>query len=1039
MLDITAHHQVADALIKSEMRNHSIVDALSEGILLLQRNGEIIFANASAERLLGLPLGQILGRSVLDSRLPFIQIDGSPFTIDTRPAMMTLRTGQSLREVTMGALRPDGTLAWMSVNSEPMIDPDNGEPYAVVISFTDVTAHVQAEARQRQINEELEQRVAERTAELQESEARYRDLIENTVDWIWQIDQDDRYVYASQQVRELLGYEPHEIIGRTPFELMPPDEAQRLLPLFAEVKQRRQQFAGLENRCVQRDGHEVVLETSARPVIGLRGEFLGYRGIDRDITARRSAEEARRASEERLRLTLEATRDGFWDWDMATNSAIVSPSLIEMLGYTAAEFDPNVNFWPQLVHPDDWSKVKAASDAHFAGHTATLDIEHRIRTKSGEWWWSHTRGQVVARTAAGQPRRFVGTLTDITDRKRAEEALRQSETRYRSLIKSQNDLIVRVDQAGHFTYVNDAYCRTFGKTREELLAGTFMPLVHPDDLAATLKAMEGLNAPPYRVQLEQRAQAVDGWRWFAWEDTAIRDERGATLEIQAVGRDITDRKRAEAALRESEALYHALVETLPMNIFRKDQAGRFTFVNSLFCHTANRPPAEIIGRTDDDLHPAELAQKYQADDAQVMASGQSSEILETHQVLGGQPIYVQAIKTPLYDLGGQPIGIQGVFWDITRQKQAEAALRESETRYRALFEAANDAIFVNRVGDDGHAHATIAVNDVACARLGYTHDELLNAPLSLFDSQEHMDQLAPIMDQLRTEGRATFERTHVARDGRRIPVEINARQLELNGEVVVLSIARDITERKQAEAALQQALARERELNLLKTQFVSMVSHEFRTPLTAIQSTADLLYHYSQRFSEEKKQRYLERIQTAIQRMTTMLDEVLVLGRAESGKLEFNPAPIDLSWFCGALVDELQLNAGEGYVLNFTLDGNCHRVCLDEGLLRHILTNLLSNAIKYSPNGGSIDFAASCHDDHVTFRVADGGIGIPPEAQAQLFQTFYRAGNVGSIQGTGLGLSIVKHAVDLHGGTIMFDSAPGCGTTFVVTLPLNNE
>ncbi|MFN8597206.1 MAG: PAS domain S-box protein [Anaerolineae bacterium] len=908
MVDITAHRRTVDALIDSEVRNRSILDVLAEGIILQQRTGGIIFANAYAEQILGLPHAQVLGRTLLDPTWRSILPDGSPCLPDLLPVALTLQTGKSCRDVIMGIHKPDGTLTWISVNTEPMFRASDSEPYAVVVSFIDVTELFRAEQRQREINQELEDRVAERTAELHASETRYRNLIEDTVDWVWQIDQNDRYVYTSPQVRALRGYEPHEILGKTPFDLMPADEARRLRPLFDELKGQRVRFSGMESRVLHADGREVILETNGAPVIGGGGEFWGYRGIARDITLR----------------------------------------------------------------------------------------------------------------------------------KHAEEALRQSEARYRGLIESQTDLIVRVDSAGHFTYVNDAYCRKFGQTRDALLRGTFMPLVHPDDLASTLKAMEGLNVPPYRIQVEQRAKAVDGWRWFAWEDYAIHDEHGTLIEIQSVGRDITDRKQAEVALRESEALYHTLVETLPMNIFRKDIDGRFIFGNSLFFQTSGRERSELLGQTDFDLHPAELAEKYRADDERIMASGQSQEIIETHQTLDRPPIYVQTIKTPIYDTVGNLLGIQGVFWDVTQQRRADISLRESEALYRALFDGANDAIFMHQVGSNGLPGDILAVNDVACDWLEYTHDELMRAPLDAYDAMENVEQIPGIVEQIKTHGHATFERLYHTRTGRRFPVEINASRFEFNGKSVYLSIMRDITQRKRAEEVLYHALEHERELNQLKTQFVSMVSHEFRAPLTAIQSTSELLMHYSQRFSEDKKQGYLERIQTAVKRMTTMLDEVLVLGRAESGRLEFNPAPIDLEWFCRALVDEFQVSTGDAYTLDLALSGECAEPNLDENLVRHILTNLLSNAIKYSPNGGTIDFSVACNDRHVIFTVTDHGIGIPADAQVRLFQTFYRASNVGSIQGTGLGLAIVKHAVELHGGTISFESGPTHGTTFTVKLPLSD-
>ena len=169
--------------------------------------------------------------------------------------------------------------------------------------------------------------------------------------------------------------------------------------------------------------------------------------------------------------------------------------------------------------------------------------------------------------------------------------------------------------------------------------------------------------------------------------------------------------------------------------------------------------------------------------------------------------------------------------------------------------------------------------------------------------------------------------------------------------------------------------------------------------------------------------------------MTRLLEDVLVIGKAEAGKLEFSPEPLDLEQFCGSLVDEMQLSAKTRHQLTLIHRGPGGAVTMDAKLLRQILTNLLYNAIKYSPDGGSIELEVTCEGDQALFRVADHGIGIPPAAHAHLFETFHRAENVGSIPGTGLGMAIVKKSVDLHRGTIEFSSEVGVGTVFVVRLP----
>jgi signal transduction histidine kinase len=213
-----------------------------------------------------------------------------------------------------------------------------------------------------------------------------------------------------------------------------------------------------------------------------------------------------------------------------------------------------------------------------------------------------------------------------------------------------------------------------------------------------------------------------------------------------------------------------------------------------------------------------------------------------------------------------------------------------------------------------------------------------------------------------------------------------------------------------------------------------MTSHEFRTPLATILSSAELLEHYGARLPPEDQKDLFHSVRTAVERMTKMLDNVLTIGRAEAQMLEFNPAPTDLPGFCEGLAAEMRLAAGGGHRLEYSYEGARHPVAVDEKLLRHVLVNLISNAIKYSPQGGPVEFRVRHEAGEATFEVADRGIGIPPEDQPRLFETFHRARNVGNIVGTGLGLAIVRKSLDLHGGTIRFESAPGHGTRFHVAI-----
>lgn len=246
-------------------------------------------------------------------------------------------------------------------------------------------------------------------------------------------------------------------------------------------------------------------------------------------------------------------------------------------------------------------------------------------------------------------------------------------------------------------------------------------------------------------------------------------------------------------------------------------------------------------------------------------------------------------------------------------------------------------------------------------------------------------------------------------------------------------------ELQQAKADALRALEQERELNRLKSEFVSMLCHDFRTPLASIQGFAGLLRHGREALSPEQQQRYFSKIDAAVEQLMFLLDKVLLIGSKDAGAIECHPAAVDLNIFCNELIETLRLNTNNSHEIAFTCTGNCNNVAIDETLLLQILTNLLSNAMKYSPTGSTVQLHVHGQDDEITFRIQDQGIGIPAESLPHLFDTFYRCNNVGRIPGTGLGLSVVKTCVDAHNGQIKIDSQENVGTTVTITLLRGNS
>jgi signal transduction histidine kinase len=266
--------------------------------------------------------------------------------------------------------------------------------------------------------------------------------------------------------------------------------------------------------------------------------------------------------------------------------------------------------------------------------------------------------------------------------------------------------------------------------------------------------------------------------------------------------------------------------------------------------------------------------------------------------------------------------------------------------------------------------------------------------------------------------------------GRVVERDAGGRALHMTGVNV------DIDDRKRAEVELLAAVQREKELSEMKSKFVSTVSHEFRTPLATMLSSAELLEHYSESLSPAEKLNLLQTIQGGAKRLSEMIDDLLTMGSAESGVLKLNLAPTNLRELCGRVVSEFRIGQGKQHVI--TLEDRFDRVevYMDERLLRHILNNLLSNAVKYSPPGSEVTFSLARRDEQAAIVIQDRGIGIPLEDQPRTFESFHRASNVENRPGTGLGLAIVKKAVELHGGEISLASTVGSGTRFTVMLPL---
>ncbi|NEP01731.1 MAG: PAS domain S-box protein [Symploca sp. SIO2E9] len=512
--------------------------------------------------------------------------------------------------------------------------------------------------------------------------------------------------------------------------------------------------------------------------------------------------------------------------------------------------------------------------------------------------------------------------------------------------------------------------------------------------------------------------------------------------IEQLNNEIAEHQRTEEALKQSEELLRRVFDESPIGMALADKNCRFFKVNRTLAEMLGYTESELIGMTFIDItYPEDLNQTYSF--TQHLHEGQigSFRLIKRYLKKNQEILWGNVTVIALSNEKGELVDM-GMLEDITERKRTFEALQQSEARYRAIVEDQTELIC--RFQADG---TLTFVNDAYCRYFGKQRSELIGYSFIPLIPIEDQQIPAQSLSSLSWENPInTYVHRVISPDGKTCWQQWTNRILfdEQGNFIEYQAVGRDITKLKQAEAEVHKALTKEKEISELRSKFVSLVSHEFRTPLTTIQFSAQILERYSDRLSDEKKLNHHYRIQCGVERITKLLDEVLLIGKAEVGKLKFEPAPMDLVAFCHELVENQRISASPKHTLTFierflgnSLSEGTYAQ-MDANLLGHTLTNLLSNAIKYSPEGGTVEFELTCNSQSAIFRIQDSGIGIPSEDLGQLFESFKRARNVTNIPGTGLGLAIVKQCVDLHRGTITVDSEVGVGSTFTVMLPLHS-
>lgn len=1027
---------------------------------ILKLDGTVLEDNQTAMDFCQLDRSEVIGHPFWTLRCWTI----SPETQEQLKNAIAKAAAGNIVRYEVDALAPDDTVITIDFSLKPLKN-ETGQVELLIAEGRDLTAHKLAE-----------QNLQRAVDELTEWRNRYEVAGQINGLLLYEWDSQTEEVIWGHNVEQVFGYSPEEFTGSIEqwMELIHPDDVEKVIQKLERAIATKEP-AYIEYRMRQKDGTYITLEDKGQFYPDRAGNLNRMIGFITNVTERKQIQEALRESEERWKLALCGNNDGIWDWNIKTNEVFYLARWQELLGYEKHDLSNHLDEWKTRVHPDDFSWVMQAVQEYLDRKTPYFIAEYRMRCKDGSYKWILGRGQAVW-DEIGAPVRMVGSLTDISDRKYSEEALKASEARFRHLCACSPVGIFLADAEGRCLYANPRLLAIAGLTVEEILKQGWLQSVHPGDREWVGADWSACARRGQECSQQYRFQTAEGIvRWIQARTSPMCSDQGQLIGHVGTIEDITDRKQAEAtlqqalseletkveertaeiklaneqlkaeiaerqntemALRQSEEQFRRVFDEAPLGIALTGLDGRFFKVNQALQDMLGYTESELLSLDCEDItYPEDWVQKLSYLAQIKQGEIESFQVEERYLKKNQELLWGNLTSMELKDEAGKVLYGLGMLEDITERKQALEALQKSEACYRAIVEDQTELIC--RYEPD---QTMTFVNDAYCRYFSQERSEVIGRsfmPLIAEEDQEFVAQRISSLSQ--AQPIVTYEHRVILPSG-----EIRWQQwtdraviFDEQGNIIEYqAVGRDITERKQAEVEIRKALEKEKELSELRSSFVSLVSHEFRTPLTTIHSSTELLDRYSSRLSDQKKQNHLKRIQSAVLRMTQLLEDILTIGKAEAGKLKFEPSQIDLVPLCREIVDSMQIGLGPHHLLNFVPLGDGTNAWIDEKLLGHIITNLLSNAIKYSPKGGIVQFDLVCTDSWATFRIQDKGIGIPKEGLEKLFESFSRANNVGMIPGTGLGLTIVKQCVELHGGKIDVESELGVGTTFTVTLPL---
>ena len=966
-------------LRESEEKFRLAFETSPDIVAITGMDGKIVLSNEGFSNLTGYSSEELLGMNALELGLwadPEIR----------KKLIDALKRDGFVKDMEMVYQNKNGTRRRTSLTSK--LFTLNGEPHILTVA--------------RDIED------AKRAEEaLRESEEKYRSLVEQASEGIFIVNEEGTYIEANPAGCEMLGYSRDELLEKSISDLITEEDLEVSANQFANLVSGSPIQA--ERRMIRKDGEIILVEINATKLTDDR-----LMAIARDITERKKAEEALRFTQ----FAVDHASEGAFWLTPDGNFFYVNDAACDQLGYTRDELltlsvlDISPTRTPQNW-PGRWAEIKERSPV-------TFESQHRC--KNGEIFPVEVTTNYITYEGDEYCCAFA---RDISDRKKAEEAISESEERFRTFFHTSPDAITITKMDYTLVDVNDRFLAETGYTREELIGKSTVDLnLMPDD-ELRLKHRESLATRGFTDNLEAQFRMKDGTMKTGLVSARLINLQGEP-HVLAVVRNIEDRKKAQEALKESEERWRSLAEKSPDHIITMDKDLKVQFVNYsvpglTIEDLTGKPLYEFVPGRQDEIR--EILET-------VLRTGEPARYETTYIPPSGVPIYFESHVTPRM-MDDEVVGLTLSARDITDRKLAEQNVRQQAR----IINQTHDSVIATDM--DG---IVTFWNEGSTRLFGFEEDEALGNNVALiYPEEEHEFLIKNIIEPLQEKGQHETETRCRKKSGEDVYIMLSISLLrdetgEVNG---MIGFSMDITDRKRAEEEIKRTNEELMAALKVKTEFLSMVSHELRAPLVPILGYADLLHDGQLGDLPQEALAPVSAIKERAEDLITLIEDLLILSRMERDKLSLKLEPVEVHQHIHETIADYVAN-DYGKPINIECTGDPISVFADHTRFHQVLRNLIDNAIKYSDDSVEIRLCTSSEDNMGLICVSDNGIGISPDQLPRIFERFYQVEEIDTRahEGTGLGLSITKELLELMDGSITVESEPGKGSKFCIVLPL---